>query len=644
MRSESSYRADIDGWRAIAVIAVIVHHFDKTWLPGGYLGVDVFFVISGFVITMSLLNRKAESVGSFLADFYARRMRRLMPALVTCVVATSIAIWFADPASRQSLSTGLGALFGVSNILLANQDADYFSPSTELNAFTHTWSLGVEEQFYLVYPLMLWGLAKVGRKRDAKSMRRFIVILSALMAVSGVIFVVTARSHPIFNYYHLPARFWELAAGALTFLAFRSQPFERAGPLPLGAAALIGFTFFLPLEQRVLATLLAVAATAVLLASTPSSRVLNSALTYPPMRFLGRISYPLYLWHWSVLAVSRFTIGVSVATLPFQLALMLALAWITYRFIEAPVRHGALFPTNPRILTASLCLVLASAAVPITLRLHEQIGPFKSAAFDVVPASFMPVIGSGAKFEDVCLLDSLKHARKPDIVDRCTAPPLNPGGNTIWAFGDSHIGHLQPMLYGVRDLTGMGVHVIAMANTPFPSVVESVTSPEGQKTFDEVSPRFKPGDIVLLARFYLERGGPQRVQTDVPAWIPAAADLARRLESRGVRLVVVGPLPVFRYASVLSCARGMMAAACTPTRDSMMGVVNDVTTRLEAAAQGAPNMTLFEPFNLFCPPSAPTCTPFQEGQLAFRDQDHMNVFGSTRLVGPFMERLGLKPR
>jgi hypothetical protein len=87
-----------------------------------------------------------------------------------------------------------------------------------------------------------------------------------------------------------------------------------------------------------------------------------------------------------------------------------------------------------------------------------------------------------------------------------------------------------------------------------------------------------------------------------------------------------------------------MAAACTPTRESMMGVVNDVTTRLHAAAQGAPNMTLFEPFNLFCPPSATVCTPFQEGQLAFRDQDHMNVFGSTRLVGPFMEKLGLTPR
>jgi hypothetical protein len=204
--------------------------------------------------------------------------------------------------------------------------------------------------------------------------------------------------------------------------------------------------------------------------------VLNAALTYPGLRFLGRISYPLYLWHWSVLAVSRFTIGVSVATLPFQLALMLALAWITYRFIEAPVRHGALFPTNRRILVASLCLLLASALVPITLRLHEQIGPFKSAAFDVVPASFLPVVGSGASFEDVCLLDGKKRVRKPDTVERCTAPPLTPGGNTIWAFGDSHIGHLQPMLYAVRDLTGMGVHVIAMANTPFPSVVESVTS------------------------------------------------------------------------------------------------------------------------------------------------------------------------
>ena len=171
MRSEpATYRPDIDGWRAVAVVAVVAHHFDKTWLPGGYLGVDMFFVISGFVITLSLLSRKVETFRSYLAEFYARRVRRLLPALIACVLVTSIAVWFVDPAPRQSIGTGIAALFGVSNILLTVQDVDYFSRSTELNAFTHTWSLGVEEHFYLFFPLILWFCVK-RRPQDARGMR-----------------------------------------------------------------------------------------------------------------------------------------------------------------------------------------------------------------------------------------------------------------------------------------------------------------------------------------------------------------------------------------------------------------------------------------------------------------------------------------
>ncbi|MDB5641028.1 MAG: acyltransferase [Hyphomicrobiales bacterium] len=636
------YRKDIDGWRAIAVVAVILNHFDKAWLPGGYLGVDVFFVISGFVITMALLNRKAERFWPFLADFYARRVRRLMPALAVCVVATSVAIWFADPASRQSLSTGLGALFGVSNLLLANQDANYFSPSTELNAFTHTWSLGVEEQFYLVYPLLLWGLARLGARQDAASMRRFVLVLAAMLVISAGIFVSTANAYPVFNYYHLPSRFWELAAGALTFLACRNRPARLPAPVPLAATAVLAVTFLLPLEHRVPATLLAVAATAVLLATTPSSRALDGVLTTPVLRFFGRISYPLYLWHWSVLAVSRFTIGVSAATAPVQFALMLALAWGTYRFIESPLRHGWIRQPNWRVLTAGLGVALLCAAVPMTLRLKEEIGPFRSAASDVVPDGFMPLPDSGARFEDVCLLDA-KHPRKADTVERCTVAPVKPDGNTIWAFGDSHAGHLQPMFYALREQTGMGVHVVAMANTPFPSVVDSAMSSEGQTTFDSVSPRFKPGDIVVLARFYLYRDGQQRAQPDVAAWTLAAADLARKLGPRGIKVVIVAPPPAFRYASVLSCARRMSTDACAPSRESLAGIIGAITQDLETATQGIPNVVVFRPFDFFCPPSQATCSPIRDGQMAFRDQDHLTVVGSRAMTGAFMERLGLEP-
>ena len=152
----TSYRPEIDGLRAFAVIAVIINHFNKELLPSGYLGVDIFFVISGFVITSSLYQRTAQTFSEFLSGFYERRVKRLVPALVFFVLVMSLLICLFNPDPDLSLKTGLASLFGVSNFYLLKQSTDYFSSSTELNVFTHTWSLGVEEQFYLLFPLLAW--------------------------------------------------------------------------------------------------------------------------------------------------------------------------------------------------------------------------------------------------------------------------------------------------------------------------------------------------------------------------------------------------------------------------------------------------------------------------------------------------------
>jgi peptidoglycan/LPS O-acetylase OafA/YrhL len=152
--AESAYRPEIDGLRAIAVIAVIINHISKDALPSGHLGVDIFFVISGFVITRSLLSRDEPSLGSFLSTFYARRFKRILPALVLCVLLTSLAICAVAPYPGASLATGMAALLGVSNLYLYANTTDYFSLSADLNAFLQTWSLGVEEQFYVLFPLV----------------------------------------------------------------------------------------------------------------------------------------------------------------------------------------------------------------------------------------------------------------------------------------------------------------------------------------------------------------------------------------------------------------------------------------------------------------------------------------------------------
>jgi peptidoglycan/LPS O-acetylase OafA/YrhL len=178
----SRYRPEIDGLRAFALIAVIINHFNKDLLPSGYLGVDIFFVISGFVITSSLLGRESKTFGDFLAGFYERRIKRLVPALVAFVLVTSLLICLFNPQPGVALGIGWRSLFGISNIQLYRSSTDYFAQSTDLNPFVHTWSLGVEEQFYLLFPFLIW-FSGFGRQ-TAKGARNLFWIVGILSIAS----------------------------------------------------------------------------------------------------------------------------------------------------------------------------------------------------------------------------------------------------------------------------------------------------------------------------------------------------------------------------------------------------------------------------------------------------------------------------
>jgi peptidoglycan/LPS O-acetylase OafA/YrhL len=339
----SSYRPEIDGLRLLAVIAVIINHFNKEIIPCGYLGVDIFFVISGYVITSSLADRQHKNFGDFILGFYSRRIKRLVPALVLCVFLGSVAISLFDPDPDISIKTGVTALFGFSNLFLFKQSTDYFGISAELNAFTQTWSLGVEEQFYFLFPFLVW-FSGFGRQA-AKGSRNLWLGVGGLSIASMIVFLFLSTTNEPAAYFLMPSRFWELGAGCMLFLGLRSKNQSLTSIAsrinPTGLLCLLILALFIPrtpLIFAVVANLLVVVMTVLAIASMRSGTIAYNLLTQPQVVSLGLISYSLYLWHWVVLAISRWTIGIHWWSIPIQLGLMLLLAVVSYQYVEKPLR------------------------------------------------------------------------------------------------------------------------------------------------------------------------------------------------------------------------------------------------------------------------------------------------------------------
>ncbi len=344
LSKQNRYRPEIDGLRAFAVIAVIINHFNKDILPGGYLGVDIFFVISGFVITSSLYQRPSKNFRDFISRFYVRRIQRLVPALSIFVLITSITICLFNPEPFISLRTGMTSLFGLSNLYLLKQSTDYFAPSTELNAFTHTWSLGVEEQFYIIFPFLIW-FSGFGRQKK-NGARNLFLIVGALTTISLISFLYLYQTNQPAGYFLMPSRFWEIATGCLIFIIFKKRPsieksLKNIPPL-LVITFIIGI-FYLPMSWGRISTIAIVALSSVLIASFKKGTAAYILFTNPKIIYIGQISYSLYLWHWSILSISRWTIGIHWWSLPFQVALIFCLAITSYRYIETPFRRSNWF-------------------------------------------------------------------------------------------------------------------------------------------------------------------------------------------------------------------------------------------------------------------------------------------------------------
>jgi len=354
-----NYRSDIDGLRALAVVSVVIFHAFAWMVPGGYAGVDVFFVISGYLITTNILNGLNELTFT-IQGFYQRRIRRIFPALVTMLVAVYVFGWFvllATEYRQLGKHVGSGASF-ISNIILW-QESGYFDTSSAVKPLTHLWSLGIEEQFYIVWPLLLWAIFKL---------RLHILTSTAVLAVISFAFGLWSLNNDVVGAYYSPInRFWELLIGAILAAVMlkrtygdKATKWQQAGSIV--GLVLIVFTMFSLDGQSQFPGWNALAPTvgaALMIGCGPHTLTARRVFSLRAIVWVGLISFPLYLWHWPILTFARI-ISSTMPTAQVRVAavvLSVVLSWATYRLIEKPLRFHPRVKTITGALVASMIVI-----------------------------------------------------------------------------------------------------------------------------------------------------------------------------------------------------------------------------------------------------------------------------------------------
>ena len=649
--AKGNYRPEIDGIRALAVVFVIINHFNKELLPGGYLGVDMFFVISGYVITSSLSQKASKSLIEFTGGFYKRRIRRLLPALALFVMATSIFLCLFNPEPGALLDLAINSLVGTSNISLYQSSTNYFAQSTQLNPFTHTWSLGVEEQFYLVFPFLLWftGYAKK-RKNGEKNLLFVIVPLAALSAIG---FMVLYQANQSASYYLMPTRFWELATGCILYLGFQKRSsiekrLERISPAL--AMALIVAVMSLPASHGLVATFLIVVLTSVLIACLKRGTSAYEVMTNHVVVYIGLMSYSLYLWHWTILYVSRMTVGIHWWTAPGQILLILLFGMGSYELVEKPFR-AARSPRYKLIsILAGFGLFSFSLLLPVYLKNQNPNHLFlgaraklkKSGAQSLTSTYKIPAI-PGTWAGDDCVLSSNGEVGSPLGIRNCTLGDFDRSSKRVLVIGNSFS---AAFVEAFDELVKRDGYAVTLTSSWDASPVREIpnSSPWSKASdyyWDSVLPalfqQLGPGDIVFaindLSTLLPEKSTAQS-RLKLLQLEAGIKNLSRDLRRRGIRLYFMNALPFAREAE---CSPDMAIRQWYEPWENLskcripgkaesrlrQSDLNRILHRLEEV--GAVNVV--DLFDVFCP--GETCGYIgNDGSILYRDEwSHPSVEG-----------------
>lgn len=659
--SSKKYRPEIDGLRAFAVIAVIINHFNKNVLPSGYLGVDIFFVISGYVITASLAGRESKNFLDFLSGFYERRIKRLIPALVLFVLITSLLISLFNPDPGVALGLGWRSLFGISNINLYRSATDYFAQSTELNPFTHTWSLGVEEQFYLLFPFLIW-FSGFGRQ-TATGARNLFFWVGALTIASLIGFVYLYRVNQPAAYFLMPPRFWEMAAGCLIFIGFQKRAkiertLEMVPPL-LVVMAMVG-VMFLPVSAAVPATIAIVVLSAILIACLKEGTAAYKFFTLKKVIFIGLISYSLYLWHWSILSISRWTIGIYWWSVPLQAGLMLIIAVASYTWIETPFRRMKWSPLRWKTIGIGLIPPVSVAALLTAYTNTQPFSLFLGSRLKLtatgVPSLTVPYSLTANNRQwtwegQSCVLSDNSQVGKQIKVEDCTIGDFKNANKRILILGNSFSAaftHAFDKMVSERDVAvtitsswgASPIHEI-----PNKGIFNKANDFYWETTVPGLIRQLRAGDIVFLVNDMADLSPKQATQEQSKKLQLLESGLMRfanELKLQNIRLAILNGNPFAREASckpeqaLLQWYSPFGRKKCEiPDRKTTLERrknLDEVLTRVAAKS----GVIVIDLLPLFCPDEK--CTYFtSDGVALYRDEySHPSVEAARLSADTFL--------
>jgi peptidoglycan/LPS O-acetylase OafA/YrhL len=646
--AQIGYRPDIDGLRAVAVTGVVIFHAHVFGLSGGFVGVDVFFVISGFLITRILLEEHAREGRISLVAFYERRVRRLLPAFYAMLAATGIAVAFlyAPVAFENFATSALAALFFASNFYFW-QTAGYFSEEAEIAPLLHTWSLAVEEQFYLMWPLVLI---------VALSRQTLRALLLPAMVAAGLVSLALAefggRNLPPAAFYLMPTRAFELLIGAL--LALPALPAVRSRTLA-DALSLAGLgailTAYVVIDADTpfpgLWALLPCGGAALVLYAGHRSGVANAILAWRPVVFVGLVSYSWYLWHWPAFAIWRYvtfrppTALEAVALMAFSFLC----AVVSWRYVERPFRKPPVIapaaaadpsPTR-RILRprasgwrtiGRLGLVpgLAFAALALGVRLADGL----PARLDPHVAQLSRSVDSVSPLRAGCHLAPRDGFALPPAENCTDGADVAP---TAILWGDSHAEHYASTLAALGREAGFAFRHMSKSACPPLANAGFVDEPpiyrgNCEAFNDEVLSLIEADPTITdvwLASFWPFNLG--AIGRDPAALAGRLAETVARIEAMGRRVHVFGVIPVFPFEAggcVVRQARFPSSEIDCSLDPGEVEAVRELDAVLAAAAGSA----YIPMLPLICPKGA-ACTPLVGGTAAFADHHHLTADFAT---------------
>jgi peptidoglycan/LPS O-acetylase OafA/YrhL len=698
----------LDGLRGIAVLAVVIEHAWPDLLPGGYAGVDVFFVLSGFLITRMLITEVASRGTIDLVAFYARRVRRIIPAATLCVVViavvftTILGIGFGPDFRTEALAAALS----VSNFLFVNRATDYFATNPSSSPFLHYWSLAVEEQFYVVWPTLLLGIVALGRFAarqtvargwgvDPERVRRWLPIgLAASIAIVSLALAIRGRE--INAFFLLPHRAWELLAGGLLAWLQIARPWNlgiarRPGLwlAALAGAAALAFTFVTEFRRWPgLGTTLPVLGTVLLVAggtALPGARLLSMGW----LRFFGRISYALYLWHWPTLAAASLLALPSPEPPPLMIIGAVGLAMLAAIFstlvVEEPIRfsrtqwlaRGRAIAAAGTVLAAASMTIMVSTSVALTARAAPD-RPRPDSTGDSPASGAVQSTPPGAATAPPDIrpqLGTIKSDRERLIADRCyttaggrdlhvcvygaaagadgsPAHDVPAGMPVVALYGDSHAMHWFTAVNAWATQSGYALVSVTRSGCGAVDgdIVGDQEHVDGCNVWRVAALAHLAAVHPVLTVVSSSSGGGVRVdgvavypRTEPEAWIAPTERFIKRLTDIGGTIVYIGdvPRPGFDVPECLAAHWSDLAACAIPVVDAQPPglLAAQVTATSNAGA------TLVDPTPWLCPNAI--CTWVLDGRIAYVDSHHITASVSLALaprLAPYLNAAAGIPR